>query len=96
MRVVYDKGWYGRRVKKSMQDQRGDDPFESLFSLCKMPDLLRHRTSEFQDPAILTCTIAILDSLLLPEGDKPLHIFKRAVSFFIPHLVRDTPKPGRL
>ena len=96
MRIIYDKGWYGRHLLKAIQNMTGDVPADSLCPLCKMPDSLRHWTSECQDNAMLTCRREILDSLPLPNGEKPLHQFTRAVSLIIPQLLRDTTEPERL
>ena len=93
MRIIYDKGWYGRHLLKAIRNMTGDVPIDSLCPLCKMPDSLRHWTSECQDNAMLTCRREILDSLPLPNGEKPLHQFTRAVSLIIPQLLNDTAEP---
>ena len=45
---------------------------------------------------MLTCRREILDSLPKPNGDKPVHIFLRAVSFLLPQLQRDITESERV
>ena len=96
MRIIYDKEWYERHRLKTILDQTGDVPAEILCPLCKLPDSFRHWTSECQHIALLTCRREILDSLPMPEGNRPVHIFTRAVLLLIPQLLRDTTEPERL
>ena len=81
---------------KTRKDKTGDVPVECLCPLCNMLDSLRHWTSEFQDAAMLIRRREILDSLLMPDSEKIVHIFKRETSLLIPQLPRDTLEPERL
>ena len=90
------KDGMGVTDSKAIQNRTGDVSVESLCQLCKMPDSLRHWTSECQDTAMMTCRREILDSLPMPEGDKPVHIFTRAISVILPHLLSDTIEHERL
>ena len=68
-------------------------PDEGRFTLCKMSDFPRNRTSECQDPAILTFRRNFLGSLPMSEGDKPAQFSPREVSLVISKLVRDAAEP---
>ena len=96
LRIIYDKGWYERHKLKAIQDHTGDVPLDSLCPLCKIPDSLRHWTSECQDTALTICRNEVLNSIPKPEGDKPAHIFTREISLIIPQLLIDTTEPERV
>ena len=88
LRIIYDKGWYGRHKLKTIQDYTEDLPLDSLCSLRMITDSLRHWASECQDMALATCRVEILTSLPMPEDDMPKHIFTREISLLIPQLLR--------
>ena len=97
LRILYDKGWYGRHILKGIDNLEDQDiPEDSLCPLCGQPDSLRHWLSECQHSAMVECRRDILESLPHPQGDKASDIFTRAISALIPRLLANTSEPERV
>ena len=61
LRILYDKGWYGRHTLKGLNIPEGQDiPEDSLCPLCGNADSLSHWLSEGQHDAIVECRRDIL------------------------------------
>ena len=81
---------------RQYETRQGTSHWRVWYPLCNMYDSLSHWMSECQDPALSTCRREILESLPMPEGDKPAHIFTREISLLMPQLLIDTMEPERL
>ena len=56
LRILYDKGWYGRHTLKGLDIlEEQDIPEDSLCPLCGHADSLRHWLAECQHEAMVEC-----------------------------------------
>ena len=97
LRILYDKGWYGRHALKGLDiPEEQDIPEDSLCPLCGHADLLRHWLSGCQHDAMVERKRNILESLPHPQRDKESDIFTRAISALIPRLLATSREPERI